>query len=124
MSRFADLIGTLTNPKLHPEQRNMTLERFQLWRQSIQPRLPSSTNDLIELYLDSWQTYQKTRLKDDPDGDPQTPDLSTRGLRQLVLTDALRFELFGRLSFEQMMEMEAEADKRLAELLAQTCANA
>ncbi|MBY0551290.1 MAG: hypothetical protein K2W95_28675 [Candidatus Obscuribacterales bacterium] len=102
----------------------MTPEYFQQWRQSIQHRLPAITEELTELYLDAWQAYHVIRLQEDPGGNPSLPQLSTRGLRHLVLTDALRYELFSRLSPEQMMETEERAGERLMQLQAQICVKA
>lgn len=102
----------------------MTPERFQQWRHSIQHQLPTATEALRELYLDAWRTYQEIRLQDDPGGNPSLPQLSTRGLRHLVLTDALRYELLTRLSPEQMMETEDRADEKLMQLQAEICVRA
>lgn len=119
MSKFASLITFLTSPKLHRE-RNMTWERFQLWRQSIRARLPSSTDELVELHLDCWQEYNQIRLREDPEGDPSLPELSARGRRYLLLTDALRYELWSQMSHDQRFELQNKEDARLRMLVAAT----
>jgi hypothetical protein len=124
MADFSTLIASLSTPKSQPRVGTVNHEVFLEWTGSIQHLMPEIIGDHVELYLQAWVAYHRKRLQDAPGGDRVPVNLSNRGIRLLMLLDALRRTVHSRMTVDEIIVLQEDEDDRLRRLWAEICVTA